>query len=196
MCNGSYGNPFVFWGADKGFKTRDGQYACSETCVRDWNKHVLSSGGNTVSNSPNFSNQNNNGNNSSNSGSFLGSLISNTIKSEEKVESPEVIKAKAEAELLLIQQREKESLEEKERYKKELEEDKAKAKELKEQGKKWLALWTSVGKYGRILIIAGLIILWFLALSANPDKWVLCTVLYCAAISGTAFVGLVIKDSL
>ena len=80
MCGKSYG-PLVAdpFGMAKGIKTRDGSYACSDRCARDWNHHVLNSGGSSGSSSPGANQSSSN----QSSGGF-GKWIAEEMKSDEE----------------------------------------------------------------------------------------------------------------
>lgn len=107
--------------------------------------------------------------------------------------SPEQIRAQAEAEEIRLRAEAEERRIRDQIEKEELEADKAKAKDLKEEGKKWLALWTSVGKNGRYGIGLGIVVAWFGAFGAPGAMKLLLALI---AIAGTIFAGLVVKDSM
>lgn len=107
--------------------------------------------------------------------------------------SPEQIQAKAEADEIRLRAEAEERRIRDQIEKEELEADKAKAKDLKAEGKKWLALWTSVGKNGRYGIGIGIVVAWFGAFGAPGGIKILLALI---AIAGTIFAGLIVKDSM
>lgn len=123
---------------------------------------------------------------SSKSGIFGG--MGNSDKGNENQLTPEQIVAKAEADEIRRRTEAEERRIRDQIDKEELEADKEKAKLLKAEGKKWLALWTSAGKYGRMGIGIGTAVSWFIGFKM--------LILLPIAILGTIFAGLVIKDSM
>ena len=112
--------------------------------------------------------------------SVIGSVIGAIFTEKEK--SAEQIHAEAE-ERRLKEQADKE----------ELELDRVKGQELKAQGKKWLGLWQSAGKTGRMAIGAVTV---FALIGVFSVKGGFAIILGIVGLVGLIFFGLVLKDNL
>lgn len=142
-------------------------FVCSSRCKDEWKARRSSKKSQNLSNTSSFSNSDSNA-----------------------VLSPEQIRAQAEAEEIRERAKAEERRIRDQIEKEELEADKAKAKVLKAEGKKWLALWTSIGGTGRLWAGSGLVSAWVIGVGGGI------ILLIIAAIIGTVFAGLVIRDTM